>query len=171
MTPAHAAAREFNAPWSRTLRMISITGTALMIGVPVIVATEQGTPLWAGALVSVAMLITLLGSLLFTVRGYEIDSDALLVRRLLWSTGIPLAGLRSITLEPKLTKATVRIWGNGGLFSFSGLYWNRQLGRFRMCATDLSKAVVLRFQDRAWVVTPDRPEEFIQQLTRKAGLA
>jgi hypothetical protein len=117
------------------------------------------------------MLITLVISLLFTVRGYEIASDALLVRRLLWSTGIPLAGLRSIALEPKLPRATVRLWGNGGLFSFSGLFWNRPLGRFRMCATDLSKAVVLRFHDRIWVVTPDRPEEFIQHLTRKAGLA
>jgi hypothetical protein len=71
---------------------------------------------------------------------------------------------------PGSASSALRVCGNGGLFAFSGWFWNRQLGRFRMCATDLAHTVVLRFQDRIWVITPDRPEAFARALTEYTGL-
>jgi hypothetical protein len=50
------------------------------------------------------------------------------------------------------------------MFSFSGLYWNRNLGHYRAFVTDLNHTVVLRFVTRTLVVSPDRPEEFVREL-------
>ena len=101
---------------------------------------------------------------LFTVRGYRIEGHALLIDRLLWATRIPLNGLLTVSIEPRAMRGSVRTCGNGGLFSFTGLYWNRNLGHYRAFVTDLNHTVVLRFVTRTVVVSPDRPEEFVREL-------
>lgn len=35
-----------------------------------------------------------------------------------------------------------RTCGNGGLFSFTGFYWSKQIGRYKACVNDLSRTVV-----------------------------
>jgi len=61
-------------------------------------------------------------------------------------------------------KGSLRLFGNGGLFSSSGLFWNRRLGRYRAFATDPGNAVVLEFPDRTLVVTPESPSGFLAAL-------
>ncbi len=51
-------------------------------------------------------------------------------------------------------KGSIRTFGNGGLFCFSGRFRNRKLGSYRAFATDPKLAVVLRFPDKIVVVTP-----------------
>lgn len=33
--------------------------------------------------------------------------------------------------SPEAIRGSVRTWGNGGFFSFTGLFWNRELGNYR----------------------------------------
>lgn len=61
-------------------------------------------------------------------------------------------------------RGSLRICGNGGIFSFSGWFWNKRLGAYRALVTDGAKTVVLRFDKRKWVVSPDAPEEFVREL-------
>jgi hypothetical protein len=61
---------------------------------------------------------------------------------------------------------SVRLWGNGGFFSFTGFYFNRLLGRYRAWVTDPRRVVVLRFPARTVVISPAEPEEFILDLQR-----
>ncbi|GMU68144.1 MAG: hypothetical protein AMXMBFR37_04770 [Steroidobacteraceae bacterium] len=58
-------------------------------------------------------------------------------------------------------RGSLRLWGNSGLFAITGWFWNRRLGRFRMFATDLSRAVLLEFARRKVLVTPHDPQAFI----------
>jgi hypothetical protein len=60
-------------------------------------------------------------------------------------------------------RGSLRLLGNGGLFSFSGEFWNRRLGRYRALATDPSRAVVLRYPGRTIVITPHDPQQFIMR--------
>jgi hypothetical protein len=110
--------------------------------------------------VGVPLLILALAAL-WTVRGYELGGGSLSIQRGFWRTRVSLAGLLSASTDAQALRSSLRLFGNGGLFSFSGLFWNRRLGRFRIFATDPARAVVLRFEHRTIVVTPDRPGDFV----------
>ena len=71
------------------------------------------------------------------VTGYAVEGNILNVERLFWSTRISLEGLSKAWLEPTVCKGSFRIFGNGGLYSFTGVYQNEALGRYRLFATDL----------------------------------
>jgi hypothetical protein len=106
----------------------------------------------------------LVGSLLFMVTGYAVEGTELHVDRLLWSTPISLRGLDRTWIEPAVCKGSVRVFGNGGLFSFTGLFYSKWLGRYRLFATDISRSVVLILPARVVVITPAQPETFIEHV-------
>lgn len=106
---------------------------------------------------------------LFVVRGYSITHDALLIHRLFWKTRLPLGGLESVKFDPDATRRSIRVFGNGGFFAFTGYFRNKELGSYRAFMTDRRRAVVLRFPDRVIVISPDRPEEFVSAVSLYAG--
>ena len=114
--------------------------------------------------VTLLPLLILSGTALFTIRGYTITSDAILVHRLLWSTPLPRVGLESARVEPDAMQGSIRTFGNGGAFSFSGFYYNKRLGSYRAFVTDPRRAVVLRYATRRVVLSPGMPEEFVHEL-------
>ena len=126
-----------------------------------LLAAPRQLPLVRAGLVAVP-LVLLLGALPFMIRGYVLTERNLEVRRLGWSTTLPLAGLLAVTGEPEGLRGSVRLFGNGGLFGISGWFWNRRIGRFRAYATDPGRVVLLRYRDgRKVVVTPDDVQHFI----------
>jgi hypothetical protein len=158
----------FAAPWGRPLRWMSALGVLVLVGVSVLGAVAPKDEPDA----VIAMLVTLLMpplvlaiTALFTIRGYVVTRDALRVRRLFWSNELPLRGLSGVEVDAEALKGSLRIAGNGGLFSFSGFFWNRKLGRFRAYVTDFDRAVVLRFDGRVVVVTPENPQAFAAALS------
>lgn len=110
-------------------------------------------------------LALVFGTALFTVRGYSLTSDAILVHRLFWVTRLPRVGLQSARVEPEAFRGSIRTCGNGGLFSFSGWFRSPSLGSFRAFATNPKLAVVLRYADRTIVVSPADPESFVDELS------
>ncbi len=153
--------KQFQAPWGKALRAVSAAATVILLGVAAIPVPG----VWWMRLLPLAILA---GALPFVVRGYTIQDDVLLVRRLCWDTRIDLTGLRSARFDPAALRGSLRTCGNGGLFSFTGWYWSRQLGRYRAFGTDPKQAVVLTFDTRRIVVTPERPDAFVRELS--AGL-
>jgi hypothetical protein len=153
--------KHYQAPWSKSLVVISSLATVLCLGITFsLTGLFHGWLRWEGLLPLVIILV----SALFTIRGYTVTSDALLVRRLFWTTRLPLAGLESAQVEPEAMRGSIRTFGNGGLFSFTGFYRNRPLGAYRAFVTDPHQAVVLHFPKRTVVVSPSAPEEFVRDL-------
>ena len=109
----------------------------------------------------------LFGTALFTVRYYTVTPEAILVRRLLWETTLPIKGLLQAEFEPNAMKSSLRIGGNGGLFSFSGFFMNQSLGTYRALVTDPTLSVVLKYPDRKVVISPATPAEFVRDLTER----
>lgn len=155
---------EFDAPWSRLLRGVSVGASVLLLGVAVGIGASLPSPSWARWLILPSALSTLGACALFTVRAYRIEGRTLLVKRWLWWTSISLEGLREATADPQAMSKALRICGNGGLYSFSGWYWNKRLGRFRAYVTDFRRTVVLTFPNRKIVLSPDRPDAFVETL-------
>ena len=157
----------FRAPWSTTLKVLSAVSVGILVGVAGLFASLFPSDRLAALTVTLTascVSATLLGAALFMVRGYEVRPGELRIRRLLWSTELSLANLRAAWAEPTAMSNSLRLFGNGGLFVFAGLFWNRQLGRYRAFATQPAHAVVLELERRAVVVTPDDPGRFLEAL-------
>ena len=150
--------KTYKAPWSTSLIGVSLLATGLCIAAAIGVAWS-GRP-WM-ALLPLAIIG---GGILFTIRGYTVTPDAILVHRLLWTTRLPLAGLQSAAVEPEAMRRSIRTFGNGGLFSFSGWYRNRALGAYRAFVTDPHRSVVLHFAACIVVVSPSAPEDFVHDV-------
>ncbi|MDH4038653.1 MAG: PH domain-containing protein [Candidatus Krumholzibacteria bacterium] len=152
----------FKAPWSRLLIGVSIFATMVCLVASFAAwaaMTRAGgdSSKWWAALLPALMIV---GAALFTIRGYTIERDSILVHRLLWATRLSRTGLKSATHDPAQIAGGIRIFGNGGFFSFSGWFRNKHLGTYRAYITDPSLAVVLRYGDRVVVVSPAEPERF-----------
>lgn len=155
---------QFSAPWGYGLRATSWAATVLFCGVAAFGYWQPGLPELVRWTLMLLPPLMLAGGAIGTVRGYELGAGELRIRRLFWDTRIPLEGLRAIEPDPEATRGSLRLFGNGGLYSYSGLFWNRRLGRYRLYATDPSRAVVLRFERRVVVVSPDKAAEFVRVL-------
>ncbi|HYE85138.1 MAG TPA: PH domain-containing protein [Vicinamibacterales bacterium] len=116
------------------------------------------------------VVATLLSGVILTlmcraVRGYEVTPGVLLVRRLLWTTRVPLPKPVVTRVQPRAMAGSWRLWGNGGFFAFSGHFSNAVLGRYRAFVTDMARTVVLTTAQGAIVVSPDDPHEFVRAVT------
>lgn len=153
--------KTYQAPWGRILIVISSLLIVLSVGLPLFLGcVSPGTLRFA----QWAFPVFVLACLPFMIRGYGITEDAILIRRLFWTTRLDRAGLVSAEVVPKAMKGSLRTCGNGGGFSFTGWYWSRSLGCYRAFVTDLNRTVVLRFQNRTVVVSPGEPENFVTEL-------
>lgn len=163
-TPIH-----FGAPWGGLLLAITTLTTALIGGALVLVVWQAPTGLrpW---LILALLAVALIAGPLFKVNGYLLAPGRLEILRPGWRTPISLTGLTSAERSTGRTLAGVRLFGNGGYWSFTGLYWNSKLGRFRCFVNDPGRAVVLRLPQRTIVVSPDDPERFLSEVRVMAGL-
>ncbi|MBM3902227.1 MAG: hypothetical protein FJ379_09065 [Verrucomicrobia bacterium] len=148
------------APWSLLLRGVSFGATLLLTGVSVALWVTDASPR-SLCLLPVGVVAV---CLLFVIRGYTVVPGALEIHRLLWTTRIPLKGLKAIRAEPEAMRGSLRLCGNGGLFSFTGWFRNRSLGLYRAFVTDTRRTVVLSLATRTLVVSPADPEAFVRDV-------
>ncbi len=159
--------KHYKAPWSTSLLVVSALATIVCLAVTfgfrprISLAPLRHCVEWL-RLLPLALVV---GCALFTIRGYTVATGAILVHRLLWSTRLPLTGLQTAHFDPGAMVGSIRTFGNGGFYSFTGRYWNKHLGSYRAYVTDPKRAVVLRFRDHTVVLSPDAPEDFVRDLT------
>lgn len=156
--------KNYPAPWSTLLKIVSVLATLLLLGLAFfpLTAALRAPGLFLG--VRIFLLALLPGCALFTVRGYRITPEAILVQRLFWTTRLPRAGLQTAAFVPNAMRGSLRTCGIGGLFSFSGFFWSKTLRAYRAYVTDQSRTVILRYADRTVVVSPGQPENFVREL-------
>ncbi len=163
-------ANYFKAPWGNRLKVITLLSSVFMLGLPAYLYFNKLIGSVQGDRMLILLPALLLLSALFVVRGYALTPSMLYVQRMFWQTKIDLSGLQSILVDPDATSGSIRTLGNGGLFSFSGKFRNKNLGNYRAFLTDQQKAVVLTFPDRKIVISPENPQDFERQLKQFIGL-
>jgi hypothetical protein len=154
---------EYRAPWSRALKVATILAVAVLtlIAASGILTGPRHLAIWWAAMVWLPIVI-LASSIACLVRGYTLTEHTLEIRRLGWKTVLPLNGLVKASGDLELLRGSLRVFGNGGLFSITGWFWNRRVGFYRAYATDLSRAVFLKYRDRRPVlVTPHDTHHFL----------
>lgn len=159
------------APWATCVKVTSWIATVVLGGATyaLLKAIPRGTQVpfaeTFGTFMAFLPLLVALIAALFVVTAYDVEGTELRVRRLLWSTRVPLAGLVRAWHDPEAMKRSIRLFGNGGLYSVTGLFQNQSLGRYRAFVTDPTRAVVLELPKRPVVISPADPAAFLQLLS------
>lgn len=155
----------FAAPWSKALKGMSTFVVLLFIGIIVsdgfVFRSIKGLPHWMWPTSAGLMIAILLICLPFVIRGYVVTDEGILIRRLWWNTVLPRDTLVSAEVVPNAMSKSLRTCGNGGLFSFTGFYWNKQIGHYKAYVNDLNCTVVVRTKKRTAVLSPDDPKAFV----------
>ena len=167
MTP-----KEFSAPWGRPLKGMSIF-VILLFAVIIVsdffIFRAVKVPNWVHPTSAGIMIAVLVGCLPFVIRGYIVTDEGILIRRLWWNTVLPKADIISVEVVPGAMKKSLRTCGNGGLFSFTGFYWSKQIGHYKAYVNDLNRTVVVRMKKRPAVLSPDDPEAFARAVSALIG--
>ena len=157
----------FRAPWGLSLKIVTTLVMIWGIGLTVVLVTtfpRGGFPYALWLAIVLAPMFVSAGAAPFMVLGYELDGTWLRVRRPFWSDSFALDDLQRAWSAPDSLAKSWRLAGNGGLFVISGLFTSKRLGRYRAFATDPKRAVVLEFEGRKVVITPDSPEAFLRAM-------
>jgi hypothetical protein len=67
-------------------------------------------------------------------------------------------------LVPPPFSMAVRLWGNGGVFAGTGIFWNRTYGIFRAYVTRAkpSEMVLVETENQKILISPDHPGRFVE---------
>ena len=163
----------FAAPLSLAIKLISIIVVGLLLGVSIVGSyfMPASTPLFARLALALLPPVILLSTLLFVVRGYILTDGELRIERLGWENRFKLADVISVSADPDALRWSIRLCGSGGLFGFFGIFRNKTLGIYRAYGTDPQNTVVLKLRHRTIVVTPHDPKRFVEEVTRRSGVA
>lgn len=167
----------FGAPVGRRVRLITI-----LIAASFVLFAAGNVVLWSSLRLPSATLLPMtlapLAGLAVVVPiyfhqrvlGYGLEAEAIAIHRHGRVDRLPLAGLCEAAFDPDATAWSLKLFGNDGLGAITGRFRNTRLGPYRAYITDRARTVVLRWPDRCVVLSPDRPEEFVAELRRRAGL-
>lgn len=162
--------KNYPAPWGKLLIGVSAFASLICAGASIAILLNAGNgpeAPWVMLTAGMLPLFILVVAALFTVRGYVLTADEILVQRSFWSTRFERARLQSASVDPTALRNSIRLFGNGGLFSFTGVFRSPALGRYRAYVTDPARCVVLRFADRVVVFSPADPEAFVRDLSAR----
>jgi hypothetical protein len=154
------------APMSTAIKVI--TGLVLAMAAAMLLA---GAKVW-GLLLGGAILATVaLFCYLWAPVAYELMGDELTVRMRLGQKVFPaVTGCETLSTRPPMG---IRLWGNGGLFAATGIFWNQAYGVFQAYVTSAryQDYVLVATRTRKILISPEDPAEFVRAWASSAPAA
>ena len=155
-----------SAPMSTAIKVI--TGLVLVMTAVMLLA---GVKVW-GLLLGGGILATVaLFCYLYAPMAYELTGDELTVRFRLGQKVFPaVTGCSTLSARPPMG---VRLWGNGGLFAATGIFWNPAYGVYRAYVTSAryQDYVLVATRTRKVLISPENPAEFVRAWASSAPAA
>ena len=119
-------------------------------------------------IIAPTIVVGILGALLLLVsyayspRGYTVAERAIVVRRLVGDARIPLDAVREArAATPDDFRGCLRLWGNGGVFGYYGLFRTSKLGNSTWYVTSKKRAVIVVTAAKTVVLSPDDVDGFL----------
>ena len=136
-----------------------VTGFILLLTLAIFIGAIYEPALgWAALFLAFIILFCYL----YAPVSYVLDDRQLVViRQIGRKTFAPVIKCRSI--ENDKPSFGLRLWGNGGLFAGTGIFWNRKYGIFRAYVTTGKRAylVLVETPKDKVIITPEYPEQFL----------
>jgi len=137
-----------------------ITGFLFIMVIAGIFISFSFYPWYGGLCVSVIPAILIFCFYPYRVASYQVTDEKLIIVRPFTSLNkeILLLDIESISLlNSDDFRGTIRTFGNGGLFGYSGYFSNSKLGTFMMYAANSRNKVVIAVKNHKYkiVISPD----------------
>jgi len=153
------------APWSLSIKIVTVLSSVILLGIPLFLLGR--VPFNACVLVAALSWGIWLCCFLTMIRGFTLTTNQLIIHRPLWDNRFSLEQGATAVCDHNTRKGiTLRVFGNGGLFSGSGYYWNKQTGIFRAFISNQHKTVWIKTPEKILVISPNEPEPFLQDFPR-----
>lgn len=157
--------RTFTASTSTTVKIVTIVIVILAIGFAVTAFQAEDDAKFL-VIPTIVLAVAIGVSYYCSIRSYEIADGKLIIQRPFDVVSVPIAGIQNAeAVDRKSLRWTVRTFGIGGLFSYTGEFWNKKFGSMTWYVTRMDKAVLITdARNKKIVVSPDDTNQFIRVL-------
>ena len=142
-----------------SLSIKMVTAFILLLTVVMIIsAIFISALIWA----AITLIIIVVLCYLYAPVAYILDKNQLhVIRRINRKIYGPV--IKCSSIEHDKPSLGIRLWGNGGLFSGTGIFWNKQYGIFRAYVTTGKRAhlVLVETATDKVIISPEHPEKFL----------
>jgi Bacterial PH domain len=108
----------------------------------------------------------------YSPRGYVCEGKSLIAKRLAGDVSISLEGLRELRAATREDfRGCRRLWGNGGLFGYYGLFRTARLGKCTWYVTNRRNVVVVATDSKTVLVSPDDVPGFLETIRTLAPVS
>ena len=145
--------QSFATSYDLATKIVSAVVIAILVAIFVITKS---------ALVGIIGLCVLTLAYLYSPRSYEVSGRSILIKRLIGTVRIPLDNIRE--LRPGTAddfRKCFRLWANGGLFGYYGLFKTARLGKCTWYVTNRSHSVIVVTSEKTVVVSPSDVPGFL----------
>lgn len=157
----------FDAPWGDSVKWTTSLVTIIFMFMILLEIITDNKHSLIGMLAMIVLPLSIMFlAIIFSVRGYSVTDNEILVHRLVWSNRFSINNISGVTIDNQAMADASRIGGNGGLFSFTGNFKSVRIGNFRALLTDPHHTVVMELKDgKKIVLSPGNADRFVQAVS------
>lgn len=151
--------------WSGGVWAVTIVTLVVLAGTGFYLESLQWprSMLWLKYLLTIILLTTVIAGVGYMPIRLKANDEKVTVRRLFGSLEIPL---HEVIDTRRIFKSeidgSIRTFGSGGLFGYLGRFKNDRLGNYTMYATELNNLILVRTNNKKYVFSCSRPQEFVE---------
>jgi len=163
--------KSFDAPYDRFTVFLTTFLLILMLGLPAFILLQtKGEGPTEGFLILGLVSLIIFSVVIFTFLtrplAYQIQDGLLTIQSGIRSPKFKISEIAEVKIPQSDEMGfSIRTFGNGGLFGYTGFYQNSTFGEVEMFATRRNQYLVIRMKSgKTIVLTPDRPKEMMAAL-------
>lgn len=108
---------------------------------------------------------------LIAPKRYEVTDEAVIIGRG-WpfsDVRVPISEIREVRRVKLNPYTTMRTFGVGGLYGYSGRFRGTDVGAFYGAITDNTRTVFIAATSDGYVISPEDPEQFVADMQARIG--
>ena len=169
---------DFRLRWSRLTWLVTAAVIVILAVVTIVILRaavhvgSRGNLVRGLLILEAAVPVAIFGIVaLFAPLGYEVNPEAVVIRRLLRNVVIPLETIREVRrVESGEIGFAVRLFASGGFLGWFGLFFSHNLRRFWAYAGNRDDLVLVTQADGTRIViSPHPPDAFLETVRAADG--
>ena len=158
---------KFKSPYDNLVKFITWGTIVILAAALIVLAVAELIPDWFKISMLAFSVILIYLTYAYSPLGYEITPDYLIINRKLKPVMIALDKIREVKIDPQAASLKcLRLFGSGGLFGFFGTFYSGRLKVHKRYITSRKNSVLI-VADKNYVISPEKPELFVQLLQER----